>query len=331
MGKNGKGESVMTSMAHYRSLNLFIELAVEILKNEKLAGEMYGAAEDIKNAIEKYAWDGEWYIQGYSDSGRKVGSAENEQGSIFLVPQAWAVYSGVASADRAKKCLKSAEKYLSSKTGFVMCDPPFTKRDDNVGRLTVILPGMYENASTYCHASAFMIAAYINEANADAAVELYREVMPDSDGHPSDISGAEPYAFTNQYLGPQNKRAGVSVSGWITGTAGWMYKNMVNNMLGLQPGYNGLYINPCIPGDWDSVSVETMLRGYEYNISIKRDETTGKSADADNAGGAVKKITVNGESLTSAFIPYGYKNFNTLEIEIILSNAPKTPASIGGV
>lgn len=304
MGKDGRGESVMTSMAFYKSLKLFEELACKELDSEDLVKEMGDMASEIKNAIETYAWDGNWYIQGYSDFGNKVGSRENEQGRIYLVPQAWAIYSGVAQEDRADKCIAEVEKYLDSKTGCVMCYPPFTRADKNVGRLTVILPGMYENASTYCHGSAFMIASYLMKGRANEALRLYRKVMPDSDGHPSDISGVEPYAFTNQYLGPSNLRAGVSVSGWITGTAGWMYKNIINLMLGFQPNYKGVEINPQIPDEWDNISLTTRVRDAVYNMKITRSQDGNKT------------ITVNGETLRGNFIPYnGHKNFN-IEVRI---------------
>lgn len=295
MGKEGKGESVMTSMAYYLSLNCFVELEKEILKQEDLTFEMMEAAEEIRLAIEEHAWDGDWYLQGYSDRGSPVGSKENLQGKIYLVPQAWAIFSGAASKKRRQKCIAAVEKYLDAKTGCVMCHPAFTRADKNVGRLTVILPGMYENASTYCHGSAFMIAAYLLEGRANDAYKLYQKVMPDSEGHPADVSGVEPYAFTNQYLGPDSLRAGQSISGWITGTAGWMYGLMINYFLGFRPGYQGVYINPCLPEEWREASLSTTLRNTEYKIKIQKG--TGKKGE----------ITVDGETLEGSFIPYSGK------------------------
>jgi cellobiose phosphorylase len=293
MGKNGRGESVMTTMAFYRSLKLFEEMALELLEDKGLADEMGKMAEEIRAAVEEKAWDGEWYIQGYSDAGKKVGSRENTEGRLFLVPQAWAAYSGIAAGERLEKAMAAVEKYLGSKTGCVMCYPPFTKRDENVGRLTVILPGMYENASTYCHGSAFMIAAYLLSGKADKAIKLYEQVIPDSEQNPSDLSGVEPYAFTNQYLGPDNLRAGVSVSGWITGTAGWMYKNLVNYFLGFQPGYTGVKFKPCIPGSWNKAAYKTILRDTGYTVEIR------KGGEAD------KGLYLHTKRLDGNFLPYG--------------------------
>lgn len=293
MGKEGKGESVMTSMAYYRSLKLFLELLKAVKKDEGLIKEFTNAMEEIKQAIEENAWDGNWYIQGYSDYGNPVGSKQNSQGKISLVPQAWAAYSGVAPSHRIDKCFKAVKEYLDAKTGCKMCHPPFNSEDKNVGRLTVILPGMYENASTYCHGSAFMIAAYLEHGKINEAYELYQKVMPDSIYYPSDLSGVEPYAFTNQYLGPDSKRAGVSVSGWITGTAGWMYRIMINYFLGIQPHFNGIYLKPCMPDEWSRAEIKTSIRNREYYVKILKDSSK-KSG-----------MIVNQKEIEGNFVPYG--------------------------
>ena len=110
-------------------------------------------------------------------------------------------------------CTHSSIELLESDHGCLVSSPADTHADENVGQLTVILPGTYENASPYCHGTAIKIAALLKAGNLDDALRMYRKVMPDNDAHPSDRSGVEPYAFTNQVLGSDNLRAGVSVSG----------------------------------------------------------------------------------------------------------------------
>jgi cellobiose phosphorylase len=106
--------------------------------------------------------------------------------------------------------------------------------------------------------------------------------MPDNANHPSSISGCEPYAFTNQYLGPGNGRRGDSISGWITGTAGWMFRSVIEYFCGIKPGYEGFTIEPCLPSEWDEIKVHRVLRGKTYDIAIQRSQ-------------AGYDITVNGE------------------------------------
>ena len=292
MGQAGRGESLMTSMGFYHSLQIVENLAIEVLEDLTLAKEMHDYAQDIQEAVEINAWDGNWYLQGYSDYGNKVGSHLNKQGQIYLPPQAWAVYSQIGTPEHLEMCIRSVEQRLESEHGCLVSSPAYTHADENVGRLTVILPGTYENASPYCHGTAFMIAALLKAGKPEDALRLYRKVMPDNPEHPSDCSGVEPYAFTNQYLGPDNLRAGISVSGWITGTAGWMYNNVIKLIFGFQPDYKGVYIKPCLPAEWKSVSMKTHLRGVQYYLKIS------------NSGGSKKTLLVNEKEIAGDFIAY---------------------------
>jgi cellobiose phosphorylase len=287
MGRDGKGESVWTSMSLYYSLILLEDLFKRVLGKPDLAGEMAERAGKIKAAVLEYGWDGEWYLAGYSDFGNKVGSHENEEGKLYLNTQTWALLTGLAEGDRRAACLKAIDGPLESKHGSLTLTPAYTKEDPNSGRLSMILPGMYENCTPYCHGTAFKIVADCFAGRPEEALRSFRKVMPDSDGHPSAVSGCEPYAFTNQYLGPDNGRAGDSISGWITGTAGWMYRAALEYMAGIQPDYDGFHIRPCLPAEWPSISVKRVLRGKRYFIEI----TQGS-------------ITVNGELLKGDFVPY---------------------------
>jgi cellobiose phosphorylase len=168
------------------------------------------------------------------------------------------------------KCLQAVDGVLESEHGSLTLWPPHSGEDLNVGRVTMLLPGMYENGTPYCHGTAFKIVSDLTAGRAEEALASYHKVMPDSAAHPSTVSGCEPYAFTNQYLGPTNGRAGDSISGWITGTAGWMFRAVVEYFCGIKPGYRGLTIEPCLPAAWEGVRVRRVLRGQEYDVRIRR-------------------------------------------------------------
>jgi cellobiose phosphorylase len=155
----------------------------------------------------------------------------------------------------------------------------------------MLLPGMYENGTPYCHGTAFKIVADLSAGRADQALASYLKVMPDNAQHPSTVSGCEPYAFTNQYLGPSNARAGDSITGWISGTAGWMFRAVVEHFCGIKPGYHGFTVQPCLPTAWDQVRVQRQLRGKSYDVVIHR-----------RAGGY--QVTVNGKPYAGGTIPY---------------------------
>jgi len=287
MGRNGKGESVWTSMSLFHSLNILTDLFARVLKNPQLATEMQHRAERIETAITEHGWDGEWYLAGYSDFGNRVGSKNNEEGKLFLNSQTWGILTGLAKGKRKEACFKAIDNHLESLNGSLTLTPAYTKEDLNVGRVSVILPGMYENSTPYCHGTAFKIVADFMAGRPNEALKSYRKVMPDNAEHPSTVSGCEPYAFTNQYLGPDNARSGQSISGWITGTAGWMYRAILEYMVGIVPDYDGFYIKPCLPEEFEEVSAERELRGKRYAIHVSK-----------------KQITVNGEILDGNFVSY---------------------------
>ncbi len=271
MGKDGIGESVWTSIGLFYSLNEFIEFLKKAKPGEKaLLKEMAGRRDKIEKAVETHGWDGDWYLAGYSDFGNPVGSRRNKEGKAFLNPQTWAVLSDLAKGERRRKCLKTIDEVLESEHGSLTLWPPYTAEDKNVGRVSVLLPGMYENGTPYCHGTAFKIVADLHAGRPDKAFASYLKVMPDSPSHPSCVSGAEPYAFTNQYLGPDNARAGESINGWITGTAGWMFRVVVECFLGVKPDYCGFRVEPCLPSAWKKAKVERTLRGRKYSIEISR-------------------------------------------------------------
>lgn len=293
MGRGGKGESVWTSMALYHSCNVVAELAREVLKDAALEAEMQERAAKIAAAIQEHGWDGDWYLAGWSDFGNPVGSAKNTEGRTFLNSQTWAVLTGLATGDRKAKCLKAVDEILESEHGSLTLTPHYTHADENVGRVTMLLPGMYENGTPYCHGTSFKIVADLAANRPEEALRSWKKVMPDSAAHPSAVSGCEPYAFTNQYLGPANGRAGESISGWITGTAGWMFRSVLEYFCGVKPGYKGFTVEPVLPAEWPSVKVRRLLRGRVYDILLER--------QADGSA----RVTVDGTVVPAGtLIPY---------------------------
>lgn len=269
--KEGKGESVWTSIGLYYALAELAGLAESVLEDPELAAELRERRARIETAIQTHGWDGDWYLAGYNDLGEAVGSHTESEGQVYLNPQTWAVLSGLATGERKEKCLKAIDELLESDHGSLTLSPAYTEEKPNIGRLSVLLPGMYENGTPYCHGTAFKIVADCMAGRGNEAWRSWQKVMPDSVDHPSSISGCEPYAFTNQYLGPDNGRAGASITGWITGCAGWMFRAVVEYFAGVKPDYDGFRIEPCLPDEWPSISLRRSLRGREREIRIERD------------------------------------------------------------
>lgn len=296
IGVGGKGESVWTSIALYQALNQTAEIAETIKKDAAVADEMKERAARIKEAVNRMAWDGEWYLAAYNDNGDKVGSKENDEGKIYLNSQTWAVMTGVAEGERAEQCLASVDKYLDSPYGFLTLAPSYTYYRPEVGRLTGFVPGIWENGTPYCHGGVFKIVSDCIAHRPDKAYETMCKILPDSKWNSSEHSGCEPYALTNMYFGPDNIRAGETSFAWVTGTAGWMFRAVTQYMLGFTPGYDSVTVQPCIPSDWDKASMIREYRGDRYELEIVRTGSYKLIVDGEVCEGETFRVFGDGKT-----------------------------------
>lgn len=294
IGTGGKGESVWTSIGLYEALHCTAEIASKVKKDEAIAAEMNERAEKIKAAINKNAWDGNWYLAAINDLGEPVGSHTEETGKIYLNSQTWAVMTGVAEGERKDKCLESVDRYLDSDYGPLTLYPAYRKYQPHIGRLTSFVPGIWENGTPYCHGGAFKAVSDCCVGRGDKAFASLMKILPDSATNPSTHSGCEPYALTNMYLGPENPRRGETMFAWVTGTAGWIFRLVTQYMLGFHPGYDVITINPCIPSAWKTCSLKRNFRGTVYQVSIRNEN--------GNQSG-VKRLIFDGNEVEGNQIP----------------------------
>lgn len=268
-GLKGKGESVWTSIALHLALEHTAEMAECIRYDEAVAAEMCNRAERIKKAVNDNGWDGQWYLAAINDENEKVGSHEEAEGMIYLNSQTWSIYAGVADETKKQMCLDAVDRYLDSDYGPLTLYPPYTRFNNRIGRLTSFIPGIWENGTPYCHGGTFKIVADCVCGRGNEAFRSMMKILPDSDANPSEHSGCEPYVVTNMYYGPDNPRKGETMFAWVTGTAGWMFRAITQYMLGFYPEYDAFRISPCIPSEWDSVTMSRTFRGDRYIVTIE--------------------------------------------------------------
>lgn len=304
-GLKGKGESVWTSIALCYGLQNVAEIAHNILHDEAIVAEMKEREARMKEAINREAWDGEWYLAAINDYNEKVGTHTEKEGMIYLNSQTWSILSGVAEGERKEKCMESVEKYLNSDYGPLTLFPTYTKFNNRIGRLTSFVAGIWENGTPYCHGGTFKIVADCLLGRGDKAYEDMMKILPDSATNPTEHSGCEPYALTNMYFGPDNPRRGETLFAWVTGTAGWMFRAITQYMCGFHPSYNGFTLNPCIPADWKEISVRRKFRGDTYLITVKNPD--GKQSGAS-------KVTVDGKPADAYVALFGDGKEHTIEI-----------------
>ncbi|MDI6829593.1 MAG: glycosyl transferase family 36, partial [Armatimonadota bacterium] len=166
---------------------------IDILSKAKHYRSEY---DEIANSLNKYCWDGEWYIRGTRDDGGVIGSHTNEEGKIFLESTTWAVISGIAPEDRARLTMDSVYKHLNTPRGPKILHPAYTKVDSGVGLATRCVPGKKENGAIFNHPAAWAILAECIIGNGDRAYEYFRKTIPINQAHDPDIYRMEPYVYS---------------------------------------------------------------------------------------------------------------------------------------
>ncbi|MFZ1292247.1 MAG: hypothetical protein WAR79_19285 [Melioribacteraceae bacterium] len=302
----GGGESSMVSFMHYWAINIFIESAKKLNRTEDV-NKYLEMAEKVKNACENELWDGEWYLRGFTKSGKKIGSNETEEGKVFLNAQSWAVMSGVSSGERAAQAMEAVDKHLFSKYGLHLVWPAYGKPNDEIGYVTRVYKGIKENASIFSHPNPWAVIAECKLGNGNRAMKYYDAILPYNQNDIIEIRQSEPYSYCQFIMGKDHTVHGRARHPWLTGTASWFYTAVTKHILGIQPTFEGLKIDPCIPSDWKEFEVRRNWRGAVYNIKVQ---------NPCGAQKGVKTIKVNGE-IIDGVIPI-YPNGETVNVEVIM-------------
>jgi N,N'-diacetylchitobiose phosphorylase len=301
------GESVFVAFQLRYALRTYIEIC-SMLKKQSEVKWADNHLNKLDNNLKKYGWDGNWFIRAITENSMKLGSKENDEGSIFLNPQTWAVYSGHATTEQAKKCLNAVHDQLYTEYGIMLCAPPFEKTDFHVVRATFFNKGMKENCSIFCHTHGWAVIAEALLGHGNQAYQYFCAFLPAAYNTRAEIRQIEPYVYCQSTHSKFSPRAGASRLPWLSGSATWSYHAMTQYILGIQPDYGGLRIDPCIPSDWKEYTVERKFRGRLLRIKVNN------PAGVENG---VKKMKLNREELDPNYIPFEKLQDNN-EIEVTM-------------
>ena len=282
-----KGETVFVAFQLRYGLNEYIEIA-DMLDKPDEADWARAELAKLDAALEEHAWDGEWYLRAYRYDGLKFGSKENDEGFIFMNPQSWAVLSGHATGERAAQVMNSMHKHLATDYGVMVCTPPFITTDPKICLGRLMNPGNKENGGVFNHTQGWGVMAAAKLGMGDRAWEYMRNVMPGSFNDCAEIRQVEPYAVCQSTHSRFSPRYGAGRVSWLSGAAVWNYVAMTSAILGIQPDYNGLRIDPCVSKDWKNFSVTRQFRGAEYRITVE---------NPDGVCKGVKAMTINGQTV----------------------------------
>jgi cellobiose phosphorylase len=288
-----KGESLFVAFQLRYALDTYIDICRRLDKTEEVKWAK-AHLETLDKNIDQYGWDGQWYRRAYRYDGLTFGCKENAEGFIFLNPQSWAIISGHASGEKAESAMQAVREHLAAPYGIMLCDP-FEKTDFTVIKATLYNKSMKENGSIFCHTQGWAIIAETLLGNGDRAYHYLRSFLPAAYNDRAEIRQVEPYVYCQSTHGKYSPRFGASRLPWLTGTAAWSYYATMHYLLGIQPDYDGLRINPCIPCQWKTFSVRRVFRNKILKIRVINETGIQKG---------VKKILLNGKTIDGNFIPF---------------------------
>lgn len=294
--REGKGESLWTAMQFGTCLQRLTELA-RLIGQDAEASRFELLYEQQKELVNRLGWDGAWYRRAVMDDGRFLGTREHAEGQIWLNAQSWAVISGMAQGDRGRVAMDSVHELLDTPLGIKKVHPPIVSFPSPEDPLTNYHPGTGENGSVFCHANTWAIIAECMLGRSDRAFDYYRKLIPAVAMRTAGVRRykAEPYVYSSNIFGPDSDKFGLANVSWLTGTAAWMYVAVTQHILGVQPTWEGLRIDPRLPSGWDSATVSRRFRGCLYQIEITRsaagDETTTLEVDGRPLRGQIIPAT----------------------------------------
>ena len=299
-----EAESVMLSHQFCLALRE-LKVLMEKTGDTEYARYLENECEIMKRAINEKAWDGQWYMRALSKE-ENIGSKMSKGSKIYLNAQTWSILGDVADKEKIP-LITAAVDSMKHDFGFPLNMPPYENYSPDAGRMSGMLPGLFENGGVYCHATGFKILMDCKLGRASEAIRTLKKIMPDSEKNPSSQSGAEPYVFTNCYS-THPKYYGKSYWSWTTGTSAWCMMGLYEGIMGVKRDYDGLEIRPCFPKDWERAEMIRHFRNADYHIVIENPNHT-------EAG--VPRITVDGVQIEGSCIP-DFADGKTHEVTVVL-------------
>lgn len=271
VGDEGKGESIWLGFFMYEVLHRFAEVAV-LQGDETFAERCTKEASELQSKIEAKGWDGQWYRRAYFDDGTPLGSSENPECQIDSISQSWSVLSGAGNEERSLQAMDAVNKRLvHGKSELVqLLDPPFDKSALNPGYIKGYVPGVRENGGQYTHAAIWTAMAYAKLGDNERAWDIFNMINPVNHAKTAKetaIYKVEPYVVAADVYSaaPHKGRGGWT---WYTGSAAWMYRLILESLLGLRLEIDKLYFSPCLPADWNSFKIHYRYRETVYHIEV---------------------------------------------------------------
>ena len=220
---------------------------------------------------------------------------------------------GVGIEDgRARQALDSVHEHLYFEHGCVLQQPAYSTYHVELGEVSSYPPGYKENGGVFCHNNPWIQFALMKLGDGDRAFEYYLSICPAAKEEIIDTYRAEPYVYSQMIAGKDAAIPGEAKNSWLTGCAAWTFLTVSQGFCGIQPEYQGLRLDPCVPSHWPEFKVTRKFRGATYQITVKNPSGISRG---------VSRLTVDGKLVSGNIIPLAPAG-STVAVEAILEPLP---------
>ena len=281
----GGGESAMVAFLLVWATEHFLDAARNLNRAEDVS-KYEPKLRAMKDACQATLWDGDWFLRGFTADGRAIGSHTAVEGKVHLESNTWAVASGAATHEQGVKAMDAVDAWLYTPYGLMLNAPSFTVRDDGIGFVTRVYPGIKENGAVFSHPNPWAWVAECKLGRGGRAMKFYDALLPENQNDLMEIRQAEPYTYCQFIMGKDHAEHGRARHPFMTGSSGWAYFAATRYMLGVRPEFHSLTVDPCVPADWDGFELTRQWRGATYSITVENPNHVEKG---------VKSIEVDGQ------------------------------------
>ena len=192
--------------------------------------------------------------------------------------------------------LDSVKERMECEHGIVLNNPAFTTYHVEMGEISSYPEGYKENAGIFCHNNPWVIIGETVAGRGNDAWRHYTKILPSYvEEKYQTLHKVEPYVNCQMVAGKDAARPGEGKNSWLTGTAAWMWYTVSEFILGIQPDYEGLRIDPCVPSTAKEYTVKRRFRGALYHIHVVNPSGRQKG---------VKSISVDGKAVSGNLVPW---------------------------
>jgi len=182
--------------------------------------------------------------------------ATNDECQIDSLPQSWSVdQRGRRAGAFARRDAAVLSRLVRPRDRLIqLFDPPFDRSDLNPGYIKGYIPGVRENGGQYTHGAIWTAMGFAMLGENAAPWELFQMLNPVQHGataqqiattRSSRMSWPRTFTAWRPHIG----RGGWT---WYTGSAGWMYRLLLETLLGLNLEGTQLRLTPRFPANWTS-------------------------------------------------------------------------------